>query len=98
MAGHTAIRDRQEVQPDHRAPIVQRLTNNRENEAKFVEKLKDDIAKGTAWERIAELVGLENSQSKTIRPTSAGSDLARMREILLSLKRDGDKAPGAAGY
>lgn len=70
----------------------------RENEAKFVEKLKDDIAKGTAWERIAELVGLENSQSKTIRPTSAGSDLARMREILLSLKRDGDKAPGAAGY
>ena len=70
----------------------------RENEAKFVEKLKDDIAKGTAWERIAELIGLENSQSKTIRPTSAGSDLARMREILLSLKRDGDKAPGAAGY
>ncbi|EKD02728.1 clathrin light chain [Trichosporon asahii var. asahii CBS 8904] len=83
---------------DYNKEKEKNIRENKENEAKFVEKLKDDIAKGTAWERIAELIGLENSQSKTIRPTSAGSDLARMREILLSLKRDGDKAPGAAGY
>jgi hypothetical protein len=35
---------------------------NKEQEAKFVEKLKDDIAKGTSWERVTELIGLENSR------------------------------------
>lgn len=34
----------------------------RENEAKFIEKLKDDIARGTTWERITDLIGLENSR------------------------------------
>lgn len=71
----------------------------RENEAAFLEKLQEDIAKGTSWERVADLISLENSQSKTIRPTVAGSsDLTRMKEILLTLKREGDKAPGAAGF
>jgi hypothetical protein len=38
-------------------------------------------------------------ESKTIRPSvPGGSDLARMKEILLALKREGDKAPGAAGF
>lgn len=35
----------------------------RENEAKFVEKIKEDLAKGTTWERITELIGLENSRA-----------------------------------
>jgi hypothetical protein len=39
------------------------------------------------------------AESKTIRPSvPGGSDLARMKEILLSLRREGDKAPGAAGF
>lgn len=37
------------------------------------------------------------AESKTIRP-SGGSDLTRMKEILLTLRREGDKAPGAAGF
>jgi len=75
------------------------IRENKENEAAFLEKLGEGIAKGTAWERITELIGLENSQSKTIRPSvPGGSDLARMKEILLALKREGDKAPGAAGF
>lgn len=34
----------------------------RENEAAFLEKLGEGIAKGTAWERITELLALENSR------------------------------------
>ncbi|RSH81957.1 uncharacterized protein EHS24_008156 [Apiotrichum porosum] len=94
------------------------IRENKEEEAKFVEKLNEDIAKGSTWERITDLIGLENSpasslscllqrttqiptntstESKTIRP-SGGSDLTRMKEILLTLRREGDKAPGAAGF
>ncbi|EIW70333.1 clathrin light chain [Tremella mesenterica] len=75
------------------------IRENKENEAAFLEKLNEGIAKGTAWERITDLIGLENSQSKTIRPSvPGGSDLARMKEILLALRREGDKAPGASGF
>ncbi|WVO15243.1 hypothetical protein L204_102895 [Cryptococcus depauperatus] len=75
------------------------IRENKENEAAFLEKLQESIAKGTSWERIADLIHLENSQSKTIRPSvPGGSDLARMKEVLLALKREGDKAPGAAGF
>jgi hypothetical protein len=39
------------------------------------------------------------AESKTIRPSvPGGSDLARMKEILLALKREGEKAPGAGGF
>lgn len=39
------------------------------------------------------------AESKTIRPSvPGGSDLGRMKEILLALRREGDKAPGAAGF
>lgn len=42
---------------------------------------------------------LIQAESKTIRPSvPGGSDLARMKEILLALRREGDKAPGAAGF
>ena len=34
----------------------------REKEAAYLEKMGDGIAKGTAWERITELIGLENSR------------------------------------
>lgn len=75
------------------------IRENKENEASFLEKLSEGTAKGTSWERVTALIELENSQSKTIRPSMpGGSDLARMKEILLALKREGDKAPGAAGF
>ncbi|KAK8864712.1 hypothetical protein IAR55_001966 [Kwoniella newhampshirensis] len=75
------------------------IRENKENEAAYLEKLSEGIAKGTAWERVTEMISLENSQSKTIRPSvPGGSDLARMKEILLALRREGDKAPGAAGF
>ena len=75
------------------------IRENKESEAAFVEKMQEGIAKGTSWERITELIGLENSQSKTVRPSvPGGSDLGRMKEVLLALRREGDKAPGAAGY
>lgn len=32
----------------------------REKEAVYLEKMNEGIAKGTAWERITELIGLEN--------------------------------------
>jgi hypothetical protein len=92
----------------------------RESEASYLEKLNEGIAKGTSWERVTDLIQLENSrksllsqvkrgsrprdvanelESKTIRPSvPGGSDLARMKEILLALKREGEKAPGAGGF
>lgn len=38
------------------------IRENKEEEAKFVEKLNEDIAKGSTWERITDLIGLENSR------------------------------------
>lgn len=38
------------------------IRNNKEEEAKFVQTLQDNLAKGTAWERITDLIGLENSR------------------------------------
>jgi hypothetical protein len=106
---------------------------DREDEKAFLEQLQESISKGTTWERITDLVDLQNSrescsyscsctafasqraqigididqtvyrlgliESKTLRASvPGGSDLARMKEILLSLRREGDKAPAAGGY
>lgn len=71
----------------------------RENEAAFLEAQSAALSAGTTWERITNLIGLENSQSKTLAKGGAGgSDLARMKEILLKLRRQGESAPGAKGY
>jgi hypothetical protein len=71
----------------------------REEEADYVAALTDALGQGTTWARIAALVELENSQSKTLARTGPGTtDLARFKEVLLRLKREGDAAPGAAGY
>lgn len=61
--------------------------------------LNASLTTGTTWGRICDLIELQNSQSKTIARTGAGTtDLARFKEVLLRLKREGDAAPGAAGY
>jgi hypothetical protein len=73
------------------------LTQDTEEE--FKNSLSESLATGTTWTRIADLIELENSQSKTIARTGPGAtDLTRFKEVLLRLKREGTSAPGAAGY
>ncbi|OAV96123.1 hypothetical protein PTTG_02144 [Puccinia triticina 1-1 BBBD Race 1] len=72
------------------------IAKNKEEEAKFLQARTDKLGQGTTWERIAELIELQDSRSKTCGKSAR--DLARFKEILLSLKREGESAPGAAGY
>lgn len=75
------------------------LSHHREEEQAYLDNMSSALTAGTTWERIADLVELQNSQSKTIARTGAGTtDLARYKEVLLRLKREGTAAPGAAGY
>ena len=38
----------------------------REKEAAYLEKMNEGLAKGTVWERVTELIGLENSRESFI--------------------------------
>ena len=61
--------------------------------------MTDSLSNGTTWQRICDLIELQNSQSKTAARAGPGTtDLTRFKEVLLRLKREGDAAPGAAGY
>jgi Clathrin light chain len=78
---------------------LRRLTLHRLHEEEFKADLTDGLSAGTTWSRICDTIELENSQSKTIARTGAGTtDLTRYKEVLLRLKREGENAPGAAGY
>jgi len=71
----------------------------RNTEAEFLADMQAALSAGTTWERICNLVELQNSQSKTSARNGPGTtDLSRFKEILLRLRREGDTAPGAAGY
>ena len=73
--------------------------NSRNSESEYLSELSVSLSTGTTWERICNLIELQNSQSKTIARTGAGTtDLTRFKEVLLRLKREGDAAPGAGGY
>ncbi|GAA5974124.1 hypothetical protein JCM11641_003449 [Rhodosporidiobolus odoratus] len=72
------------------------IAKNKEDEEAFKSQLSDSLAQGTTWERICTLVDLQDSRSKTT--TKSKQDLGRFKEILLSLKREGENAPGAGGY
>ncbi|KAF7289337.1 Clathrin light chain [Mycena indigotica] len=75
------------------------IRDNKDSESHFIETLSGALSKGTTWQRICEYVELENSQSKTIARSGTGTtDLTRFKEVLLRLKREGDNAPGAAGF
>jgi len=75
------------------------IGENKDQEAEYLAKLSESLSAGSTWERICELIELQNSQSKTIARTGAGTtDLARFKEVLLRLKREGAAAPGAGGY
>ncbi|KAK4700945.1 hypothetical protein P7C70_g5299, partial [Phenoliferia sp. Uapishka_3] len=72
------------------------ISKNKEEEEAFNEKRTDALAKGTTWERICTMVELQDSRSKST--TKSKQDVARFKEILLALKREGESAPGAAGF
>ncbi|ETW74787.1 hypothetical protein HETIRDRAFT_391469 [Heterobasidion irregulare TC 32-1] len=75
------------------------ILENKESEATYVASLTDALSQGTTWDRICELIELQNSQSKTLSRAGPGTtELARFREVLLRLRREGTSAPGAAGY
>ncbi|KAJ7189544.1 clathrin light chain [Mycena pura] len=75
------------------------IRDNKDSENYFLENLTNSLSTGTTWQRICDYIELENSQSKTIARSGAGTtDLARFKEVLLRLKREGDAAPGAGGY
>ncbi|KAH9177499.1 clathrin light chain [Lactarius sanguifluus] len=61
-----------------------------DSEAEYVASQTDALSRGTTWDRICDLVELQNSQRTT--------ELSRFREVLLRLRREGTSAPGAAGY
>lgn len=72
---------------------------NRDSEAEYVASQTDELSRGTTWDRICDLVELQNSQSKTLARSGQGTtELSRYREVLLRLRREGTSAPGAAGY
>lgn len=72
------------------------IAQNKENEAAYVQARDDALGRGTTWERIADLIELQDSRSKTV--ARGTKDLSRFKEVLLALKREGETAPNAAGY
>ncbi|KAJ6631503.1 clathrin light chain [Mycena sp. CBHHK59/15] len=75
------------------------IRDNKDQEKYFLEGLTNALSTGTTWQRICDYIELENSQSKTVARSGAGTtDLTRFKEVLLRLKREGDAAPGAGGY
>ncbi|KWU45784.1 hypothetical protein RHOSPDRAFT_32715 [Rhodotorula sp. JG-1b] len=81
---------------DYNAKKEKAIAQNKDDEEAFKTELTDSLAKGTTWERICTLVDLQDSRSKTT--TKSKQDLSRFKDLLLSLRREGETAPGAAGY
>ncbi|EIM80558.1 uncharacterized protein STEHIDRAFT_125616 [Stereum hirsutum FP-91666 SS1] len=87
------------IYEDYNRKKERNIKENKESEAEYVSSLTDALSKGTTWDRICELVELQNSQSKTLARAGPGTtELARYKEVLLRLRREGTSAPGAAGY
>jgi hypothetical protein len=94
-----AERSIDEFYEDYSGKKERNIRENKEQEAEYIANLTASLSAGTTWERICDLIELQNSQSKTIARTGAGTtDLTRFKEVLLRLKREGSSAPGAAGY
>lgn len=78
---------------------LSQLPWRRETEGEYLASLTDSLSQGTTWDRICDLIELQNSQSKTLARAGPGTtELARYKEVLLRLRREGTSAPGAAGY
>lgn len=72
------------------------IAKNKEDEQTFTQARDDALGKGTTWERIADMIELQDSRSKTVAKGSR--DTSRMKEVLLNLKREGENAPNSLGY
>ncbi|PKI83630.1 Clathrin light chain [Malassezia vespertilionis] len=100
--GETVSKAEQEIDQfyaNYNAEKAKNIKKNKEAEARFLERKQQELAEGTTWTRITKLLDLQNSQSKTIAKVGPGSsDLGRLKELYLNLRREGDTAPGAAGY
>jgi hypothetical protein len=70
------------------------IAATRRDAEEFLESREDTSVGGTSWERIAKLVDLSGKGSKG---GASGTDKAKFRELLMSLRKD-EKAPGATGY
>lgn len=70
------------------------IAQTRKEAEEFLAKREDTTSGGTSWERISKLVDLSGKGSAG---GAAGTGKARMRELLVSLRKD-EKAPGATGY
>lgn len=70
------------------------VAQTRREAEEFFKNREDTTSGGTSWERIAKLVDLSGKGSGG---GGEGSNKAKFREILLSLRKD-EKAPGATGY
>lgn len=70
------------------------IAQTRHEAEDYLNSREDTSAGGTSWERIAKLVDLSGKGSKG---GASGTDKAKFRELLVSLKKD-EKAPGATGY
>ena len=69
------------------------LSQTRKEAEEFLKNREDTTSGGTSWERIAKLVDLSG---KGTGGGAQGTDKAKFRELLLSLRKD-EKAPGATG-
>ncbi|KAG9243596.1 clathrin light chain [Calycina marina] len=70
------------------------IAQTRRDAETFLANREDTSAGGTSWERIAKLVDISGKGAKG---GANGSGKEKMRELLLSLRKD-EKAPGATGY
>jgi len=83
----------------YNSKIERNVKQNKDSEVEFAESREAALSAGTTWSRIADILELQNSQSKTIARAGPGTtDLARYKEVLLRLMREGESAPGASGY
>ena len=69
------------------------VAQTRKEAEEFLQNREDTTSGGTSWERIAKLVDLSG---KGAAGGASGSSKGRMRELLVSLRKD-EKAPGASG-
>lgn len=70
------------------------VAQTRKDAEEFLAKREDTTSGGTSWERIAKLVDLSG---KGTAGGAAGSGKGKMRELLVSLRKD-ENAPGAKGF
>jgi len=70
------------------------IAQTRKDAEEFLKNREDTTSGGTSWERSSKLIDLSG---KGTAGGAAGSGKSKMREMLLSLRKD-EKAPGATGY